>query len=188
MEEKDLIERARKGDVNAFGELYEINKNKIFGAAMQLLGNPVDAEDVVSETFLNAYLNIRKFKGRSAFSTWLYRICFNVAYHWRRKRKLIFPESSGTLEDNDKIYQWVDNKSPTPEEKFESEERKRILRRCIAQLPKKHKEIILLREISGLSYEEIANELKCSRGTVMSRLHRAREKLRQLLEKAGITE
>jgi len=186
MEEQELVKRAQAGEKEAFEELFLKNKDKIFGAAYRLLGNSIDAEDAVADTFLNAYRYLKSFRGQSAFSTWLYRICFNVVYKHRKLKKLYLPEDNNDDSDNRPV-QWVD-KGPGPEALAEDSERKNIVRKCVAKLSEKYRQVILMREFSNLSYEEISAELRCSTGTVMSRLHRARLSLKKLLEKEGLTE
>ena len=186
MEEKELIKRAQAGGKEAFEELFLQNKDKIFGTAYRLLGNVPDAEDAVSDTFLNAYRYLKSFKGESAFSTWLYRICFNVAYKHRRAKKLYLPEDNNEDSDSRPV-QWVDKTSGADDFAADAYRKKKV-RKCVAALSEKYRRVILMREFSNLSYEEISKELRCSAGTVMSRLHRARLSLKKLLEKEGLTD
>jgi len=179
-EEKDLIFQAKKGSIQAFSKLVEKNKEKIFFAALRLTGNLHEAEDIAGETFFIAFKNISQFKGNSAFSTWLYRICFSIVYHKQKRKKLIRFFSSF---DESKEYDVP--VSSEVEDELVKEERQRIVRKCIGKLPSKMRDMILLREFEGLSYRELARVFNCSIGTVMSKLYRARKKLKELLIKEG---
>ena len=181
LDEKELIKNAQNGDNDAFGELVKQNQNRVYFTALKLTGNPADAEDIASQTFVVAFKNIRKFEGRSSFSTWLYRICFNVVYHHFKKRKIVIADNVTDRDDDEGPVELVD-KSSDPYEKIISKEREVIVRTALSRLSKKYREILLLREIEGLNYDEISASLNISRGTVMSRLHRARQKFRKILE------
>ena len=135
-------------------------------------------EDVAQEAFLKAFRKLHLFDGRSAFYTWIYRIAANTAMDWRKKenrrRHAPLPESP---EGEDR----VEAHSPGPDTRAIQKELGELIDQAIAELPPRYHEILLLREMRGLSYEQIAQELQISKGTVESRLFRARERLREKL-------
>ncbi|MBA3066616.1 sigma-70 family RNA polymerase sigma factor [bacterium] len=185
IDEKELLIRALRGDCDAFGELVKQNQNAVYFTALKLTGNPADAEDAASETFLTAFKNIRKFEGRARFLTWLYRICFNTVYRGKRKRRIIVSRNIVEEDDNGRPVEIADMKYE-PYDKIASNERACMVRKALAKLSGKLREILLLKELEGLNYEEIAKTLRISKGTVMSRLYRARQQIRKILEKEGI--
>ncbi len=163
-----LIERAIEGDKSAFGDLVDKYKGKIVGAAFRFSGNYKDAEDVAQEVFLKAYLNLAKFRKEADFSTWLYRITYNTACNYVRKKKI----KMTTLKDDIRYEDEFD---------IERNEKREIVRAALEKLPLKLKSVLVFREYESLSYKEIAGVLDCSIGTVESRISRAREKLKVLL-------
>ena len=180
----ELVQRSQAGDHEAFRELVERYQRKIAALALGMLRNREDASDVVQETFAKAYTNLDRFKGDSALYTWLYRIAFNLCVdHQRRDAR----HATVPLE--------VDERgggppSPLPEgepprdDPFERTRDAQIGRRldeAIRSLTPEHRAVILLREIEGLSYEEISHVLQVPKGTVMSRLHYARLQLQTRL-------
>jgi len=183
--EKELIELARKGDLKAFEELVKRNQEEVYFIALKFTNNPIDAEDIASETFLIAYKSIRKFRGECQFSTWLYRICFNLAFYCNKKNKIKVVREITEYDEDGHPRELIDLNS-NPYEKVESKQRASVIIKAINKLSKKLREVLLLKEMENLSYDEIAKALHISRGTVMSRLHRAREKLKKILDKEGI--
>ncbi len=178
-DESELIRRARHGDREAFGALVQRYQQRVVGVARSLVHNPDDAVELGQETFIRAYQNLPSFEGRSSFSTWLYRIASNLAIDWRR-RESRYPVAHGEEAENEL------RKIPSGQgDSFRAvvrDETNYKVRQALKQLTPEHRQVILLREMEGLSYEEISEILDCPKGTVMSRLHYARSHLRSLLK------
>lgn len=178
-DERELVRRARRGEREAFGALVARYQQRVIGVARALVHNPDDAVELAQETFIRAFQNLRTFEGRSSFSTWLYRIASNLAIDWRR-RETRYPVAHGEEAENEL------RKIPSGQgDSFGAVARDELgqrVREALKQLTPEHRQVILLREMEGLSYEEISDILDCPKGTVMSRLHYARSHLRSLLK------
>lgn len=182
-EDTRLAFEASKGDMKAFEALVLKYERLVSTCVYGVVSNTEDAMDVSQEVFLKVYNNISKFKGDSEFSTWLYRVAKNCAYDFVRKKKhqTLSLDTSGEegegfdLPDNDI--------SSNPEKKFLQDEKTRLLRSCIDKLSKEHREVIILRDINNYSYDKISELLNIEQGTVKSRISRARDSLRKILEK-----
>jgi RNA polymerase sigma-70 factor (ECF subfamily) len=179
----ELVQRSQAGDHEAFRELVERYQRKIAALALGMLRNREDASDVVQETFAKAYTNLDRFKGDSALYTWLYRIAFNLCVDHQRRdaRQSVVPlevdERGGpplTLPEGEPP-------RDDPFQRTRDAELGRRLDEAIRSLTPEHRAVILLREIEGLSYEEISHVLQVPKGTVMSRLHYARRQLQTRL-------
>jgi RNA polymerase sigma-70 factor, ECF subfamily len=178
-----LIRATLEGDEEAFRELMERYKGRAFGVAVGIVGNGDDALDVVQDSFIKAYYKLKEFRFGSNFYTWFYRILVNQAIdRWRKSaRSAEVPLDESWLSEED---------SPpdaftyprTPEDLARNRELGDALQRAIASLPEYHRAVIVLREVEGMAYDEIAKTLGCSVGTVMSRLHYARGKLKEALK------
>jgi RNA polymerase sigma-70 factor (ECF subfamily) len=182
-EDKLLIDRCKRGDPSAFNELVLKYEKQVFNLAFRLTGNYDDANDVASDTFVRIYNSIGKFRGDSAFSTWLYRIVTNV-YLDTRKRRLAHPHLS--LEEylemeEGSLPRQIEDPAPGPQVEAEERERHELLQSVINELPEFQRIIIVLYHIQELPYEEIAEILNMPLGTVKSRLNRARRALRERL-------
>lgn len=181
--DEDLIRATLAGEEEAFRTLVERYKGRAFGVAVGILGDGDDAMDAVQESFVKAYYNLKEFRFGANFYTWFYRLLVNQAIdRWRRSSR-----SSEVRFDES----WLsEDASPpdsfafprTPEELASSRELGEALQRAIAALPEHHRAVIVLREVEGMPYGEIAETLGCSVGTVMSRLHYARAKLKEALK------
>jgi RNA polymerase sigma-70 factor (ECF subfamily) len=185
MDERELVDRARAGDQEAFGALVRLHEKKVYNLAVRMLGNPHDGEDAAQEAFLSAWRGLSMFKGDSSFSTWLYRLTTNVCIDRMRKEKrrtTIAPSVS--MEDEEGALQLPDRRYD-PAETVEREERLAAVRRCMDALSDEHRQVLSLREFSGLSYGEIGALLHLEEGTVKSRICRARLQLRKLLLEEG---
>jgi RNA polymerase sigma-70 factor (ECF subfamily) len=183
LSEARLLERARDGDVEAFGVLVERNQDYLYNAVYHMVGGGADAEDVAQEVFMRAYDNIARFEGRSAFRTWLYGIMLNtVRTHWRRRsrRQTVSLESARNEADNPRPDPAWDGDGPP--QAAARDERVEAVRAAIAALDEDSREILVLRDIQGLSYQELGQALGLPAGTVKSRLHRARLALKERLE------
>jgi RNA polymerase sigma-70 factor (ECF subfamily) len=179
----DLIRATLGGDESAFRELVERYKTRAFGVAVGIVGDRDDAMDVVQESFVKAYYNLKAFRFGANFYTWFYRLLVNQAIdRWRKSaRSAEVPLEEGWLSEEASPPGAVAYPK-TPEELAASRETGDAIQRAVAALPEYHRAVILLREVEGMAYEEIASTLGCSVGTVMSRLHYARGKLKEALK------
>ncbi len=172
----ELVQRAQAGDREAFRELVERYQRKIAALALGMLRNREDALDIVQETFTKAYQSLDRFKGDSAFYTWVYRIAHNLCIdHQRRTAKQ--PQLSLDAAAPGEPPPLPIPDGPRPDQPFDrarDAEMARRLHEAIRELTPDHRAVILLRELEGLSYEEMSQVLECPKGTVMSRLHYAR--------------
>jgi RNA polymerase sigma-70 factor (ECF subfamily) len=178
-DEAELIERAKKRDPQAFGVLVERYQRRVVVVALAVVRNQDDAIELAQETFIRAYENLGKFESRSSFSTWLYRIAANLAIDFRR-REGRHSVLRGEEADNE-----LGRMPSTLGDSFKTAERSELSKRineALKELTPEHRAVILLREVEGLSYDEIGEVLQCPRGTVMSRLHYARSRLRSILK------
>jgi len=181
IDDATLVERVRAGDVAAFEPLVEKYRQRVFRLAYNVLRSQEDAWDVAQEAFIKAYQALPSFRGQSAFYTWLFRIAMNVAHDKARQRG-----AAGRAFGTERVTEeeW-ERTMPDPGEEPDdaaarAEERSRITR-ALGALPEPHRAIIMLSDLEGLSYREIADVLKIPMGTVMSRLHNARKRLRAVL-------
>ncbi len=179
MEEKEelLIERAKKGDVSAFSELIKKYERYVLNLVYRTLGRAEDAEDIAQETFVKAYLHIKKFKGESKFSTWLSKIAMNLCMDKIRERS--------NREENLEEGVWLtipQDNYYSPEETVERLEIQEKIKNAVSSLPEDLRMVFILREFEDLSYQEISEILNIPMGTVESRLHRARMRLKSLLK------
>lgn len=184
-QEISLIEKSSKGDVGSFEELIQPYQKKAFNIAYRMLGNVEDASDVTQEALIKIYKSLDKYQGKSSFSTWVYSIVNNTCIDYIRKNKkgnVVYLDQE--IQAKDRSYKMeLSDEMNTPEYLFEKQETQKIVQDAINQLNVDHREIIVLRDINGFSYQEIATMLNCSEGTVKSRINRARGHLKVLLEK-----
>lgn len=179
-----LIQRCRDGNLNAFEQLIALYENKVYGLSLRLTGNHDDAQDLAQEAFIRLYKSLHSFRGQSAFSTWFYRIIANLWSNELRKRTKQRTVSLDTpvLTNDGQLQRSVASEvADGPEDLLSEKEDRETVWQAINSLSEEHRNVIILREIYDLSYEEIANALDCSEGTVKSRLNRARKNLVQLL-------
>ena len=187
--DREFVERAQAGDQEAFRILVEKYQKRAHAIALGILGNYDDAEDVAQQAFLKAYRNLSKFRGQSSFYTWLYRIVFNLAIDLSRKsyRKSEHgTQDASTLEmlahgASSQGGQNFISSSVMPDEQLERKEIRKKFLAALETLSDEHRAVIMLREIDGLSYDEISNVVGCTKGTVMSRLHHARKRLQKAI-------
>ncbi len=184
MDEKELILKLKNGNEEAFNEIVERYSKKLYFLCLKMLQNEKDAEDTVQTIFLKAYMNIAKFEEKSSISTWLYRIGVNVCTDVLRKRKKETTTSLYTVSSDEEEYILeIPDEKENVEKTVLEQERKRALYQAIETLKPKQKQLIVLRDIEGLSYDEIANILKMNPGTVKSGINRARAALLEKLQK-----
>ncbi|PLR75799.1 RNA polymerase sigma factor SigW [Bacillus sp. V3-13] len=179
---KNRIYQVLKGDQNAFGEIVELYKDKVFQLCFRMLGNRHEAEDIAQEAFIRAYVNISTFKIDRKFSTWLYRIATNLCIDRIRKKKpdyYLDAEVAGT--DGLNMYSQIAADTSLPEDDLESMELQETIQGEISKLPEKYRSVIVLKYIEELSLNEISEILDLPLGTVKTRIHRGREALRKQL-------
>jgi RNA polymerase sigma-70 factor (ECF subfamily) len=180
-DDRRLIAESLQGRRAAFGELVRKYQDRLYNAVYRVVDNAEDAYDVVQDAFLNAYQSLNSFKGDSEFFTWLYRIAFNNAISFKRKRRLILSLDGGR--DVDGNTDPVDGSQyAEPGSGMERSEEEARLMAALNRLSTEHRAVLVLKEIEGQKYEEIAEVLNVPIGTIRSRLHRARLELRELLE------
>ena len=185
--EQELVERAKRGDPDAFGQLVTDNEKRIYNLALRMTGSPEDAAELAQEAFLNAWRGLHRFQGESSFATWLYRLATNLCLdHLRtQKRRTQSMGPALSLDDEENGPVQVADQQLQPQEAVERSERRRALERGLASLPDHHRQVLIMRELSGLSYQEIAQVLDLDLGTVKSRIARARLSLRKILLEDG---
>jgi RNA polymerase sigma-70 factor (ECF subfamily) len=179
----ELVRRCKENDREAFRELVERYQRKVVAIALGMLHDREDAMEVAQEAFAKVFTSIQQFKEEASFYTWLYRIVVNLAIDRQRQRSRqpqLERDDAGEGE-NGLIDTVPAGAHADPYEQVKDKELRERIRAAIAELTPVHKAVILLREVEGLSYEEISEILQCSRGTVMSRLHYARKRLQALL-------
>lgn len=184
--ENNLIQRCKDGDIESFEELIRSHKQRVYNIALKMLSNTEDAMDVSQEAFIKVYRSIGKFNMESSFSTWLYKVVVNTCLDFIKKnKKLDKVYSIDEFIENREVnlnQQGLKNKYDTPEEALDKKIKRQTINRAINELPENFRTVIILRDIQGFSYEEIANITNCSLGTVKSRIKRGRESLKKLIE------
>ena len=181
--EAELLRRARGGDEAAFGELVKAHHGAVFRRVAGILRNEHDARDVSQEVWITVWRTLPDYRGDAKFSTWLHAVATRHAIDQTRKQRRWLARFMPflTREDTGEMIEPA-SPAPGPGEQLEGAEREAHFERAIAALPAKHRAVLMLREVEGLSYEEIAQQLHCRPGTVMSRLFNAR---RMLVKKSG---
>ena len=178
-----LIDELREGDMAALAILVERYKRLVYRVAIQITKNHEDANDVMQDTFLKVYESIHSFRKDAAFETWLYRIVVNHATNLvkRRERRRESPLSDTSEMEIHPDLRWTADLANNPHLNLERKERQRWVTQAVNSLPLKQRTVVILHEFEGLTHPEIASILNCSEGTVRSRLHYARHKLKDLL-------
>ncbi len=181
-EQFSLIQRAASGDSAAFEALVMPHEKMMYALALRLCREPEDAKDCMQEAMLRIYRSLSSFRGDSSLSTWIYRIVNNVCLDCHRRRKVRAAESLDQLSEDG----WNPSDPQLgPEASLENQMLKAALARGIRALPDGIREAVIMRDVNGLSYEEIAETLDINIGTVKSRINRGREKLRNFLQESG---
>ena len=186
MEKRD-VEKAQGGDMKAFERLVKRHEKQVYSVALRMTGNESDAFDLSQETFIRMFQSIKSFKGDCAFSTWLHRIATNICLDFLRKQKRRFAnEEAWEIESEEKTAsREVPDLRYSPETAMEKRQVQEAVQAALLTLSPEHRQVLLLREISGLSYAEISETLDMEVGTVKSRIARAREQLRIKLTESG---
>lgn len=182
MTEQELVARAKAGDQSAFEQLVLDNQNKVYSLALRMVNDREEAADLAQEAFLKAWQGLPSFQGDSSFSTWVYRLATNVCIDFLRKQKRR-REVEPALSLNDEESGWTEpaDWDQDPQRHLERAERGQALARGLEALPDHHRQVLVLRELSGLSYQEIGQALGLDIGTVKSRIARSRLALRKIL-------
>ena len=186
--ETQFIERLKQGEASAFEVLISERSGEVYGLLYRLTENREEARDLTQETFLRAFQSIGTFRGDSDLRTWIYRIAINQArnrWRWwrRRRRESTISLDSSEVHGNQPLVETLrSEREKSPEQETLAHERERALRRALQSLSHSYRETVILRDIEGFTYEEIAETLGINVGTVKSRLARGRQELRQRLE------
>jgi RNA polymerase sigma-70 factor (ECF subfamily) len=181
MEETEkLIRRAQNGDANAFEQVMAPLEKRVYGLAYRITNNREDAFDCTQEVMMRAFRSLSDYRFQGAFTTWVFRITTNVCLDMIRRRRVKPYVSLDAMQDNGLTFA---NRAENPLDEIIRNDLSTDLHRCIARLPLDYRVIIVLRDIQGLSYDEIAQVLKLNPGTVKSRIFRARERIRKMMYK-----
>ena len=170
-DERELIKKAKKGDEESFEALILSCKGKAYNIAYRHMGNEEDALDALQESFIKIFRHLDKFNEQSRFDTWVYRIVVNTCNDILRKNK--------KYDHEDMVMDLADH-DPGPEELLDKKEESRYILECLNRLAAEQREVLILRDVRGFAYDEIAQMLDCSMGTVKSKIARARQKLKEI--------
>jgi RNA polymerase sigma-70 factor (ECF subfamily) len=177
-DDHQLIAECLQGRSAAFGELVTRYQDRLFNTVLRLLDNSEDARDVVQEAFLSAYQSLRNFKGDALFFTWLYRIAVNTAISYKRKQRVVLRLHGG----GEGLAEPPDSSDASrPEHALERSEEEKRVHDALNRLSAEHRVVLIMKDMEGQKYEEMAEILEVPIGTIRSRLHRARLELRDLL-------
>ncbi len=182
-DEKAVIARAKCGDERAFEELVTRYERLVYAVCLRLLGNEPDAQDAAQETFIKLYRYLPGFRGESKFSVWLYRLANNACIDMLRKKSV--PTVSLSADEDDAGVTEIPDARFSPENELEKKQLRQAVERALDSLPEPYRQVIVMREVAGQSYEEIAQSLVIDIGTVKSRIFRARRKLCAILSEDG---
>jgi RNA polymerase sigma-70 factor (ECF subfamily) len=179
--EAEAIRRAQGGDAPAFEFLYQMHNRRVYALCLRMVNNPADAEDLMQEAFLQLFRKISTFRGESAFSTWLHRMTVNVVLMRLRKKSLPTDSLEETLEPDS------ENSAPkrdvgAPDLRLSGAVDRVNLERCVEKLPPGYRTVFVLHDVQGYEHNEIAKIMDCSVGNSKSQLHKARTRLRELLQ------
>ena len=183
--ENEIIRSVLRGNVNDFEKLVTAYEKNVYSLALRMVGDPEDAADMTQETFIKAYRSLSSFRGDSKFSSWLYRIASNVCLDFLRSRSRHPQVSLSTVDEDDRATFELPDMRQNPEEQLMKKLSMEAVRRGLEQLPEQQRQILVLRELGGLSYAELAQTLGLEEGTVKSRIFRARKRLCALLLRDG---
>jgi RNA polymerase sigma-70 factor (ECF subfamily) len=182
-DDKQLVEAARQGDATAFRELVQRHQRRAYAVALGMVHDPDDARDVCQEAFLKVHKNLATFEGEAQFFTWLYRIVANLCIDHLRKRRGMKVEFDDALANDDPDEAGISPQRTgfDPARALADKELRAQIMAALDKLSPAHRSVLVMREVDGLSYQEMADLMKCSIGTIMSRLFHARKKMQTML-------
>jgi RNA polymerase sigma-70 factor, ECF subfamily len=182
-DDKQLVEKARGGDANAFRELVKRHQRRAYAVALGMVHDPDDARDVCQEAFLKVHKNLATFEGEAQFFTWLYRIVANLCIDLLRKRRGMKVEFDDAQANDDPDEAGISPRRTgfDPARALADKELRAQIMGALDKLSPAHRSVLVMREVEGLSYQEMADTMKCSIGTIMSRLFHARKKMQTML-------
>jgi RNA polymerase sigma-70 factor (ECF subfamily) len=183
-DEEKWIDAARQGDQEAFGQLVRLYEKRVFALTLRMCKNSADGEEAAQETFLAAWQGLRFFRGESSFSTWLYRLASNACVDILRRENRHKAAAGPSLNDEDLNFDLADD-APSPHTLAERAELREQIEAGLDALPPEYRQVLVLREMHQLSYDEIAQTLDLDLGTVKSRISRGRKQLRKFLLNTG---
>jgi len=191
-EDRELVKLSQGGDKEAYRQLVEKYQSRAFSIAYDIVRVREDAEDIVQEAFVKAYLSLSKFQGKSAFYTWFYRIVYNMCIDFKRKVKrrgeVNGPAGELELNTSEPDTSYTGERSESPQELVETRDQLRLLNSALLLISDEHRAVMMLREVDGMSYDRIAEITGVSKGTVMSRLHYARKSLQKAMQEMNPSE
>lgn len=179
---EELVYRAKRGDDAAFEQLVTMHEKKIYALCLRMCENAEDAQEAAQDAFLAAWSGLSNFREEAAFSTWLYRLAVNACTDILRRRKR--KGQSVSLDDGE-VFLEIEDAAPTPERALEQKETAKMVGEALSALPPDYRQVLVLRELHQLSYQEIAEVTRLELGTVKSRISRARALMRNYLTAAG---
>lgn len=185
IDEKELIREAKNGSMKAFEEIISLYEKKVFSTIYYMVKNENEIEDIAQEVFIKIYKNLKNFKEESSLYTWIYRITINVCIDEIKKRKKVVYLDEEIETDDGEMRMQIPDESKSPSELAEEKDLKQRLTSCIRKLPEDQRIMIVLRDIKGFTYMEIAEMLKMNLGTVKSKINRSRASLKELLDEDG---
>lgn len=177
---KDVLDRAKDGDLRAFHEIYKSSSGFVYSLAMRMIQNTTDAEEVTQDVFVKIHKSLKQYEGRSSFKTWIYRITMNTVINFCKKRSADQKKKNALLAEGQDVYSENEAKKNLSQQTAEE-----TLKEILIALNEDQRACILLREIEGLDYQQIADTLKINLNTVRSRLKRARETMIVLARQKG---
>lgn len=184
--DKQLVELTQRGDQRAFSQLVAKYQKKVFNLCFRFLDDYEEAKDMTQEIFVRVFRSIKNFRQEASFSTWLYYIacntCKNKLRNWKSQPNITSLDQTIETEDDEMTMEVQDKSCPDPSREAETSELQEKVQRAIQSLNSEHREVIILRDIQGFSYDEIAASLGCNLGTVKSRISRARLELKDMLK------
>ena len=183
-QEQQWVEAARQGDQSAFEQLVRLYEKRVLALTTRMCKNPADAEEAAQEAFLSAWQGLPFFRGDASFSTWLYRLASNACVDLLR-REGRHQSAAGPSLNDEEVQLEVPDTAPSPQEQAERSELRQQIEAGLQALTPDHRQVLLLREMHQLSYDEIAQTLDVDVGTVKSRINRGRKQLRNFLLRSG---
>ncbi|TYO96578.1 sigma-70 family RNA polymerase sigma factor [Desulfallas thermosapovorans] len=180
---KLLVDKSKKGHTEAFEQLVKMYQNKVYALCYQLTNSQSDAQDLAQEAFVKAYRSLSGFRNEADFGTWIHRITVNLWINTKRRRRPELSLDATITTDNGEVSFDVPSDDESPEDIIERKEFSSLVQRTMNGLSEEHRTVLILREMHGYNYDEIAQIMNCSLGTVKSRINRARQNLKKMILK-----